>query len=360
MTCGIFETIVPCAWGDPLGVEFVGLSLPDSPSEDQIRRTEADFAQWSWLLDDPLLELTAMTISDPKIAEHAAVHPEDDEEWERTWKEIETYQPTAEVILLLARGGLQDTWQPAWATLLASGVPRKAFEASQLELPEACRAFARATVAQLHATATDRGDPGPSALLRSKLVDQLLFDWKQQTLGLKDTFFRLVGRAGTRYLRSRRNAFNEAAALPLGDVLLYQSNGESIRAYIKTKIAGAPPPVTVVAHSLGGIACFDLLAGPGAPEISGFVTLGSQTPYLYEIGALHSAKPGTALRADFPRWLNIFDRNDFLSFVASRVFPSAMDFETASGQPFPESHSAYFGNEAVWKEIRNFIDGAQR
>jgi hypothetical protein len=358
--CGIDESIVPCAWGDPLGVVFDGLSLPDPPSDEQMKRIEADFAQWSWLLDDPLFELTSMTIHDPKVLPNAPVHPEDDPAWEITWKAIRDYEPKEELSLLLARGGLQSDWALAFSTLIVSGVPEAAFEASQLEIPEVCRAFARAIVAQLHVAATDRGGPGPSATLRNQIVDRLLLDWVQQTLGLKDTFLRLVSRAGTRYLRGRRNAFNQAAAFPLGDVLLYQSEGESIRSFIRSKIEGAAPPVTVVAHSLGGIASVDLLAAADGPSVYRLVTLGSQSPYLYEIGALHSLPTGSKLRTGFPPWLNVYDRNDFLSFVAERLFPSARDFETTSGQPFPESHSAYFGNEAVWQEIRKFIDGSER
>lgn len=81
--------------------------------------------------------------------------------------------------------------------------------------------------------------------------------------------------------------------------------------------------------------------------------------FMHEIGSLSSLKLGEKLREGFPRWLNVFDRNDFLSFFASRIFPNAIDFEVASGQPFPESHSAYFGNEVVWTRIRSFITGQE-
>ena len=47
--------------------------------------------------------------------------------------------------------------------------------------------------------------------------------------------------------------------LMAGDILLYQSRGHDIRAFIEEKLQHAEPPVTIVAHSLGGIACVDLL-----------------------------------------------------------------------------------------------------
>lgn len=63
---GIKADFVECAWGDPLGVEFEGLSLPDPPSEEQLRRDEEDFARWSFLFADPLFELERLTIRDAK------------------------------------------------------------------------------------------------------------------------------------------------------------------------------------------------------------------------------------------------------------------------------------------------------
>ena len=65
----------------------------------------------------------------------------------------------------------------------------------------------------------------------------------------------------TRVLRRHRNSFSDGAALLIGDVLLYQTHGErrfvnlsAIRSLMRRD------RVTLLAHSLGGIACFDLLA----------------------------------------------------------------------------------------------------
>jgi hypothetical protein len=353
--CGVERTFFPCAWGDPLGVEFKGLSMPDVPSEDQLAKQEEDFAQWSWLLEDPLFELGTLTIKDSS-ADQSLPDPSGPSPWEAKWTEVQAYKPSQPLCALLQRGGLEDLWEPAWNAVLHASVTLPAFEASAHELPEVYRALARALVAQLHVEATSRNRPGPSATLRSKLLSRLIEDWGQAVLGLTNFFYKLVERAGTRFVRQRRNAFNQAVALPLGDVLLYQTFGEKIRSYISEAMAECPPPVTILAHSLGGIACVDLLAKNHLAKVDGLVTLGSQSPFMHEIGALSSLKSNERLRPDFPPWLNIFDRNDFLSFVARRIFPCTIDFEVASGQPFPESHSAYFGNEEVWTRIRNFIN----
>jgi hypothetical protein len=113
--------------------------------------------------------------------------------------------------------------------------------------------------------------------------------------------------------------------------------------------------VTLVAHSLGGIACVDLLAMPNPPKVSKLITAGSQSPFLYELGALASRKPGEPLPVGFPPWLNFYDRNDFLSYIAKPFWPEVIDHEVRSGQPFPDSHGAYFGSEDVWTRIREFM-----
>jgi hypothetical protein len=53
----------------------------------------------------------------------------------------------------------------------------------------------------------------------------------------------------------------------------------------------AEPSVTVVAHSLGEIACVDLLASSEAHGVERLVTLGSQSPFLYQIDALKVRQP---------------------------------------------------------------------
>lgn len=343
-----------CAWGDPLGVEFRGLSLPDAPSEKQLREESEDFARWSWLFDDPLFELDKLTIRDTFGAARPKGPPGRKPEWLTLWEMIRAYQPSPELDLLLKRGGLQDLWPAAWAMVTGSEVTRLAYERSTHEPPVASRALAHAVVAELHVMAVDSGLPGPSRALRDSLVRRLLDDWGQVVYAPTDFFINLFKRAATRSLRHHRSGLSEATMLPIGDILLYQSRGTEVRDFIRSKILTATPPVTIVAHSLGGIACFDLLALPDPPDVARLVTVGSQASLFYEIGALSSIKLPQVLPAGFPPWLNIYDRNDFLSYVAARLFGRARDLEIVSGQPFPDSHSAYFSNDTVWEAIRDF------
>src|SRR4029079_14174247 len=130
-----------------------------------------------------------------------------------------------------------------------------------------------------------------------------------------------------------------------------------IRDYIRAKIEAVPGDVYLLAHSLGGIACVDLLAQEPIDRVKGLVTAGSQAPYLHEIGALVSLEPGTQdLPPHFPPWLNLYDPYDFLSYAAAPVFgrragDRVRDHRFESGQPFPQSHSAYWTNPETWMAI---------
>jgi hypothetical protein len=221
--------------------------------------------------------------------------------------------------------------------------------------------LARALIAELHVRAVQAGRPGPSRSLREALVDRMMSDWHQQVYGLGTFLANLFKRAVTPLVRHYRAGLSAGAALPVGDILLYQSRGEEIRQFIREKIEKAQPPVNIVAHSLGGIACFDLLALRNPPKVAHLVTAGSQAPLLFELGALFSLKPSPLqqppydLPNGFPPWLNFYDRDDFLSYLGERLFKGVRDEEFHSGQPFPDSHSAYFGDEEFWKTVATFL-----
>ena len=247
--CGVTGAIAPCAWGDPLGVDFQGRCLPDPPSVQQLRRAEEDFAHWNWLFDDPLFELYTLTIRDTRGIAATPPRPGDPPEWELLWDKIEGYQPSDELRALLARGGLWELWPGAWSEVVAgSPIPRQAFEASSFELADVCRALARSLVAQLHLLATNEALPGPNSSLRNAIVNRLLKDWDHEVLGLGVFLFDLVKRASTRALRKHRDRLNSAAAFSIGDILLYQSRGEEIREFVRAKALEAEQPVTLLAH----------------------------------------------------------------------------------------------------------------
>jgi pimeloyl-ACP methyl ester carboxylesterase len=138
-----------------------------------------------------------------------------------------------------------------------------------------------------------------------------------------------------------------------GDIAVYLARGEAIRRRIDETVRKAPPgPVSLLGHSLGGIAAVDLLALGQGGRVEQLITVGSQAPFLYEIGALPSLRFGEPLPPSFPNWLNIYDERDLLSYLGAGVFPGRVrDVAVNSRQPFPWSHSAYWRNPEVYRLI---------
>lgn len=141
----------------------------------------------------------------------------------------------------------------------------------------------------------------------------------------------------------------------LGDVLVYLSRGDAIRDSIVRAVAGQPGEVHLIAHSLGGIACFDLLAQGRLPSVRTLVTVGTQIAYLHRIDALPGLRRGSPLPR-MPHWINVHDRQDQLSFPAEPEFGDAVrDRRLDSGLPFPLAHSAYFRNEKFHRLLAEVI-----
>ncbi|WP_129626815.1 hypothetical protein [Candidatus Oscillochloris fontis] len=147
----------------------------------------------------------------------------------------------------------------------------------------------------------------------------------------------------------------------LGDILTYQLRRQAIQQAIAAQIGTTP--TVLLAHSLGGIACIDLLLSH--PTIRRYVplmiTAGSQVGVMHEIGALGSlgvarAEP-THLPTGFPPWLNFYDRSDMLGFQATTVFGGTIrDVALKSGQPFPHAHNAYWSNDQLWEHVGSAIE----
>lgn len=357
IAAGIDAAFIECAWGDAYGSEFAGACLPGQPEERLLKRQSEDFRRWSWLYADPLSELEQLTIRDTS-AKVPLLPPGTVPQWLRKWDEVRAYRPSLSMSGLLQRAGVDNAlWTDAhFAVTDGNTLAKLAFERSAHELPEAVQALARALVAELYRKLVGRGVAGPSLTTRDAMVQRLTSDWQAAVLAPSDFFANMLKRASTALLRDYRSGLSAAIAPFIGDILLYQSRGAGIRQFVRETIAAVDGSVFVVAHSLGGIACVDMLAMADAPRVDGLITVGSQAALLYELDALTSLKSGEPLPPNFPAWLNIYDRNDMLSYVASPLFGAVHDLSVDSGQPFPDAHSAYFNNDAVWTAIRKFIE----
>jgi hypothetical protein len=158
-------------------------------------------------------------------------------------------------------------------------------------------------------------------------------------------------------IKRQRGALTDGAYPFAGDIMVYLTKGKKIRDFIRRQIESAKPPVVLLAHSLGGISCVDLLIEEDLQDrVKLLITVGSQAPFLYEIDALSSIDFGKPLPEHFPQWLNIYDLKDFLSYIGGEVFPGKVrDVKVDNRQPFPESHSAYWANQQTWDAIKEFL-----
>jgi pimeloyl-ACP methyl ester carboxylesterase len=192
-------------------------------------------------------------------------------------------------------------------------------------------------------------------LTRDEKSMGVILDWtKSQLMELASEF-------GTSAIKWRRGAVMDGGYPFAGDIMIYQAKGKKIREFIRDQIEHeqVEPPVVLLAHSLGGIACVDLLIEHDLRDkVKCLITVGSQAPFFYEIDALQTLSYGEPLPDHFPKWLNIYDLRDFLSYVGNceGLFPGKMtDVQVDNRQPFPEAHGAYWANKQTWNEIKKVL-----
>ncbi len=359
-------TITRCYWGEPLGAKLpepsgsIPRELPQSfePGADG---DDINIALWGMLYQDPLYELRVLAAG----ASPPASMPD------LSGPLAGRVQSAASVPALreLAReAGIDGVLDEACQFVITAPPYQETLSAPTQSLETYTMAVARAIVAQAIALCEQRQlpaqvifDAGQRDALVALLVSELsggaasfsIVGWLTRPLQ------ELAESAATWYVQRNRDSLTDAAYPFAGDVVLYQGHGAPIREFILRTIEQAQPPVVVVAHSLGGIICVDTLALTQVPQVKLLVTVGSQAPFLYEINALQSLRFGVPLPAHFPRWLNIYDRRDFLSYVGGDVFPGRVrDVMVDNRQPFARSHSAYWANPATWETVAREIGEA--
>src|SRR5439155_16840763 len=171
----------------------------------------------------------------------------------------------------------------------------------------------------------------------------------------RDKATELAKRMATDYLRARRDELTQGNVSGAADILYYQRRGDEIRKYLQDALqkAATNRPLVVVAHSLGGELLADVLAQHDAPQIDLLVTAGTQISLFYAVDGLGMLRPPDQ-KPPFAKWVNFYDRNDFLSYLAKPTFAGAnvKDVPIDSGVPFPDAHGAYWHNDDVYKRIQ--------
>ncbi len=186
------------------------------------------------------------------------------------------------------------------------------------QAPDHAQAISRALVARTIVGSQDAGQPVISGEVRDGLDDRIRVLLGGQVMGVSDRLTRPLKGMATWYARHNRGKLADKTANPSGDIMRYLVRGEAARAFIQAHIQGlAHRRVVVLAHSLGGIMSVDLLIRTALPNIAQLVTVGSQSPFLYEVGAFPSLEPPDQPPEHFPPWLNLYDHRDLLSYVGA-------------------------------------------
>jgi hypothetical protein len=353
--------IEPCYWGGIEGARLWhdGASVPayDATRGIDAGPEDEELALWDLLYRDPLWELRILATSGSAGGElpPGRLPPGD-----RLDVAVQALEPSAELAAALASAGLAGTFWSAKGTVASSAPYRQALAGAGDSLGTLRLAVARAIVAEALAEQAERDGADtplvPDAAARDHAVlltvDALGGSGRGVAGAVTAPVRGLALRLATAQARRRRGALTDATYPGAGDILLYQARGDRIRALIADRVAAAAEPVVLLTHSLGGIAAVDLLVAQSLPQVRLLVTVGSQAPFLYEIGALWSLAHDDPLPAHVPAWLNIYDPRDLLSYVGAPLFPGQVeDVKVNNKQPFPQSHSAYWSNPKVWDAI---------
>ncbi|WP_043458594.1 hypothetical protein [Azohydromonas australica] len=361
-----------CLWGDSIGAKLLsnGASIPSYDSNSPERHLgkrevlNREEVRWKILYKDPLYEMrTLAALNTGDNNDDFAISPftkKPSADMIRRLKEFE-FSPQVTEELFRACHDITILRAGALKLLTESHIFPEVLDSPALADTVTRRMnVARAFVAAWMSVAHTANLPVLSGVLRDHMYADLVLELGGAPKGIKDllsdAFVGLSAHIGTYIARRQRSALTDATFPMAADILAYQARGHLIRDFIAARLKQCKPPVYILAHSLGGIAAFELLAQGPDTLAEGLITAGSQAPFLYELDALATIRHGSPLPDHFPKWLNFYYINDFLSYIGAGIFTKrVIDIELKTGQPFPQSHSAYWTDATLWREIRAFI-----
>lgn len=361
-------------WGDAVGSKVgrdeIDAFLPAIASSKGDSAEEIEAEIWRTLLADPLFELRLISMREAEIADNPVNKKgARDVMLDRLAKlDVEALQTRGDLETRLLKDALANLTQGYGAATLIEA----ADAAGTADDPNLVRAVARAVVADALASAREEANGelgvGPDALYLRLTREALVAELEEALSGdgAKGDFGDWIGDVVgdfaksrlTRWAKERRKGLMTAASPGLGDILYYQRYGARILDALDEEIRKEDGPVYALGHSLGGIMLVDLMTRANAPDnVAKIITIGSQSPFFFAAGALDRLSDSKLAVAPKTPWLNIYDRNDFLSFCAERIFknvPGIEDSEVSSGAPFPDSHGAYFRQPETYNLIARF------
>jgi hypothetical protein len=355
------------SWGTEFGVKLDRLAevLPVVPTKAAAPAPTADeitAAVWAQLIEDPLFELRIAAVRPPATPTTAGL-PQQEFPGDKVAAKLKALSLTDTDVEGTGLTAVEVKRAADWLATMPelAGAAQSFGDANDGDLNQAvARSLVASIISQHH---YDAPGTAPAVVIDGTVRDRLvsivankltpaptkafIADW------LKHKAEEIAKARATSFLRERRTGVTGASLPGIGDILFYQRRGQKILDRIDTEIKACTPPVLALGHSLGGIMLVDLLSRSASPKVKLLVTAGSQSPLFYIIDSLETLQPGGTAKPFVP-WLNIYDPNDFLSFRAEAVFPGRPDVRDEmvnSKVPFPDSHSAYWRQDDVFRLI---------
>lgn len=366
--------LVGCPWGDSLGVKLhlQGKSLPDYQGA-ATKQQRDDVMDWWLLYQDPELELRVWeAVEKPPLLVAPGATPK----WKAYHQKIIDFKPSDDLAKLMTEADMLDEWQKARVELMKAG---SAYDyaiqtiSTEQDFQVIVRLIARSWLAFATSLTQAAGKAIPTIKLRDQIINEMVQQLSIPIAGLRTWVASAANKAAIAWHNSAefvkanigltltytgvvsRDTLSDHSFQAAGDILFYQARGQKIREFIKATIAEAEKPIVLLSHSLGGIACVELLIEEKLSDVKGIITAGSQSPMFYEMDCLAKLEAGQPLPGYFPPWLNIYDLCDMLSYPAAGVFPQVEDKKLNSGLPYLQAHGAYWAEPEVWQAIIEFI-----
>jgi hypothetical protein len=348
-------------WGD-LGAstDWLGKSLPEAASGrgdpiDPFAGT-ADQADWTWaLLEDPYLELRALREHeglDPFVRPTVAVAERNQElrgAVDALADQIAAESPSFtagaaighDVVLHVVRHAVEE----------ASGAD------PALGVPELIGPLQRCLTAALCVETLGDDDALDADFRWNHATARILELLERQLGGARALGPALWAPPLTFTLRHglRRRVLRRMSVF-VGDVLAYLARRETVQARVAEAVASrrVDGPLWLVGHSLGGVIAFDYCRRVDH-EIGRLVTVGSQVGLFGELAVFDDVARDADGRLRGPErinvWRNLYDPDDFLSFLAAPVFTGVVDVAVDTRAPFPISHSEYWNQPCTYASL---------
>lgn len=359
-----------CYWGESCGTTLNkgGAAIPDFDTDraidDNLSKEEIMLGLWKLLYQNPLAELQILSSkidSEQKEPKFDPLQPSPSEELYQRIIHLRSSSSTLRE--KLEQAGIEKVFfNDACTFVLQNKDYQKVINSAQSlldALEKYSLAIARAIVAK-SVVLLESKYKDPTLSLNDDLRDEIVLQIAEKLCDnnrwpidfppiLINPFIRLY----FNHLQGNRHTESEKYSKGIGDILMYQARGQKIRDYIRDIITPLPGPVVLIGHSLGGIACVDLLLEKNPPQVHLLITVGSQAPLLYELNALVGMEysPNATLPPNFPQWLNIYTKNDLLSYVGGKILDGVEDQKVEIREPFPKSHGAYWTNDEMWDKV---------